>query len=68
MPLKAVFILAATAVVLTTAYFFSIWAIYGFDPDFLKINQCIESGGRWNADSRECEPIPEVYQPVLEDY
>jgi hypothetical protein len=64
MPIKAIFILAITAALLAGGYFFSLWAIHGFDPDFLLINKCIESGGRWNDERRECERLPAVYQPV----
>jgi hypothetical protein len=64
MPLKATLILAITTAVLAAGYFFTLWAIHGFNPDFLRINKCIESGGRWNYERRECESVPEVYQPV----
>lgn len=64
MPLKAILILFITAAVLVTGYFFSLWAVHGFNPDFLLINKCIESGGRWNYERRECERGPEIFQPV----
>jgi len=63
MPLKAIFLLAGTAVFLTAAYFFSLYAMHGFSPDFLKINACVEAGGRWNAKLRTCEKLPNLYSP-----
>lgn len=68
MPLKAILILALTAALLAGGYYFTLWAIHGFNPDFLLINKCIESGGRWNYERRECERVPEVYQPVSPDF
>jgi len=58
MPLKALFLIAGTAVCLIVGYYFSIYAACGFNPDFLAINACTESGGRWNYESRSCEKIP----------
>lgn len=55
MPLKAIFMLLGTAILLVAGYYFSIYAIHGFDPDFLQINKCVESGGRWNSKERRCE-------------
>ena len=62
-PLKAVGFLLLTGVLLLAAYYFSLFAIHGFSPDFLKINSCVESGGRWNAAERRCERVPDVYVP-----
>jgi hypothetical protein len=63
MPLKAIVLLLGTAIFITLAYFFSLFAIHGFSPDFLEINKCIESGGRWNYDLRTCEKLPGIYTP-----
>ncbi len=71
LPLKAVVTLLATAIVLILGYFLTLFSIHGFDPDFLAINRCVESGGRWNAKLRICEPIPGTYippEPVSSDY
>lgn len=62
-PLKTVGYLLLTAVLLIAAYYFSLFAIHGFSPNFLEINRCIESGGRWNAFEKRCESVPEVYIP-----
>lgn len=55
MPLKAIFMLLGTAILIVAGYYFSIYAIHGFDPDFLEINKCVESGGRWDKKERRCE-------------
>jgi hypothetical protein len=57
LPPKAMLMLLATAVLLVGGYFFTLYAIHGFSPDFLKINKCVESGGRWNYKSRSCEQV-----------
>lgn len=62
-PLKTMGILLLTAALLLAAYYFSLFAIHGFSPDFLQINRCVESGGRWNAAERRCERVPDVYVP-----
>jgi hypothetical protein len=63
MPLKAILLLAGTAVLLTASYFFSLYATHGFSPDFLKIHDCVEAGGRWNDKLRTCEKLPSLYSP-----
>ena len=62
MPLKALFLIAATVICLTGGYFFSIYAACGFNRDFLAINSCTESGGRWNYESRSCEILPGTFK------
>jgi len=62
-PPKIVLLLLLTGVLLLAAYYFSLFAIHGFSPDFLKINRCLESGGRWNAVERRCEQVQDVYIP-----
>ena len=59
LPPKAIVMLLATAVLLVGGYFFTLYAIHGFNPDFLEINKCVESGGRWNHKSRSCEQVYE---------
>ena len=59
MPPKAILMLLGTALFLIAGYFFSLYAIHGFSPDFLEINNCVESGGRWNYKTRRCEQIYE---------
>jgi hypothetical protein len=59
LPPKAMLMLLATAVLLVGGYFFTLYAIHGFSPDFLEINKCVESGGRWNYKSRSCEQVYE---------
>ena len=57
LPPKAMLMLVATAVLLVGGYFFTLYAIHGFSPDFLKINKCVESGGRWDYKLRNCEQV-----------
>ena len=57
MPLKAIIMLLGTAILIVFGYFFSLYAIHGFNPDFLQINKCVESGGRWNSKERRCEQV-----------
>jgi hypothetical protein len=65
MPPKAIFMLIGTALLLIAGYFFSLYVIHGFSPDFLAINRCVESGGRWDYKKRQCE---QLYDPrVLQD-
>jgi hypothetical protein len=59
LPPKAMLMLFATAVLLVGGYFFTLYAMHGFSPDFLEINKCVESGGRWNYKSRCCEQVYE---------
>lgn len=57
LPPKAMLMLVSTAFLLVGGYFFTLYAIHGFSPDFLKINKCVESGGRWNYKTRSCEQV-----------
>jgi hypothetical protein len=71
LPLKAVVLLLGTALLIVCGYYFSLFATHGFALDFLKINKCVESGGRWNADLRICEPLPGTYilqSPASSEY
>lgn len=67
LPLKAVLMILGTAVAIVAGYYFSLFAIHGFDRDFLEINKCVESGGRWNHELRVCEKIPGTYIPSVPD-
>ena len=70
-PLKPVLMLLGTVVLLIAGYYLSLFAIHGFDLDFLQINKCVESGGQWNSKLRICEPLPGTYippEPVSLDY
>lgn len=57
LPPKAILMLLGTAVLIVGGYFFTLYAIHGFSPDFLEINKCVESGGRWNYKTRSCEQV-----------
>jgi hypothetical protein len=62
-PLKALVTLLATAVAIVGGYYFSLYALHGFDSDFLAINKCVESGGRWDHQLRICQQLPGIYTP-----
>lgn len=62
-PLKAVITLLATTILIVSGYYFSLYAIHGFDPDFLAINECVESGGQWDRQLRICKQLPGIYTP-----
>jgi len=64
LPLKAVLMVLGTTVAIVLGYYFSLFAIHGFDRDFLEINKCVEAGGRWNHKLRVCEKIPGTYIPA----
>jgi hypothetical protein len=32
-----------------------LWATFGFERDFFKIDSCLDSGGRWDKETRTCE-------------
>jgi len=34
---------------------FVIWEWSGFSPHFLDIDSCLDSGGRWNEETKACE-------------
>jgi len=63
MPIKAILMLIGTAILVVGGYFFTLYVIHGFSPDFLEINKCVESGGRWNAKERHCEKFYELSAP-----
>lgn len=51
---------AALATVFALALFFAgamvwLWAASGFDPYFMQIDTCLDSGGRWNYETCACE-------------
>ena len=39
-------------------YFALLFVAHDFDPDFLSIDRCLDSGGRWNSEGRVCEREP----------
>jgi hypothetical protein len=32
-----------------------LWKMHEFNPDFLKIDACMDAGGRWNDETKCCE-------------
>jgi hypothetical protein len=40
---------------ITFAYFGILFVLHGGNPDFLDIDSCLDSGGRWNYAKRTCE-------------
>lgn len=33
----------------------TMWARTGFNPDYSRIDRCLDLGGRWNYELRDCE-------------
>lgn len=52
---KARTILGAALLLTPLLYFGSLFVEYDFNPDFLAIDSCLDSGGRWNYTTRTCE-------------
>jgi hypothetical protein len=48
-------ILAAGAAALSLMYFGALFVAHRFNRDFLAIDSCLDSGGRWNYTTRCCE-------------
>jgi hypothetical protein len=63
LPIKAIVTVLGATLLLVAGYFFSLYAIHGFDRDFLAINKCVEMGGRWNHQLRICEKLQDIYEP-----
>jgi hypothetical protein len=36
-------------------YFVALWVAHDFNPRFLKIDSCLDSGGKWNYEQNVCE-------------
>jgi hypothetical protein len=36
-------------------YLLALFVAHDFNPDFLAIDSCLDSGGRWNYTTRTCE-------------
>ena len=41
--------------ILFGAYLFMLWVANDFDPYFWQIDDCLDSGGRWNDVINQCE-------------
>ena len=42
-------------VLLVVFYIGALFLAHGCDPDFLKIDSCLDGGGRWDYERRLCE-------------
>jgi hypothetical protein len=42
-------------VVAVLTYFVILFIAHGGSRDFLRIDSCLDAGGRWNYESRTCE-------------
>ena len=58
-PLKIIALLIsipiAVILLITITYYSFLFVIHDFSGDFLKIDSCLDDGGRWNYDDRNCE-------------
>lgn len=37
------------------SYLAALFIVHDCNPDFLSIDSCLDSGGRWNYETRNCE-------------
>jgi hypothetical protein len=44
-----------TTVCPAVLYFTFLWVAHDFNPKFLKIDRCLDNGGRWNYEKGVCE-------------
>jgi hypothetical protein len=52
---KKLVILGAVLLLIPLLYFGALFVAHDFNPDFLAIDACLDSGGRWNYNTRVCE-------------
>ena len=48
-------LLATLIAILIGIHLATLWVLHDYNPDFLKIDSCIDAGGTWNYETRECE-------------
>ncbi len=41
--------------ILAAFYIGALYMAHDFNPDFMKIDSCLDSGGRWNYETRSCD-------------
>ncbi len=47
--------IAGALVLVVALYFVLLFVLHDFNPDFLNVDRCLDSGGRWNYQLRLCE-------------
>ena len=65
-PLKWICIFAAFWLFCALVFVVALWIADDFNPDFLKIDGCLDNGGRWLDETRECEYADQY--PEIEPY
>lgn len=48
-------VVVSIPILLIAAYNLALWPSTGFNPDYAKIDTCLDLGGRWNYEIRACE-------------
>lgn len=52
---KRLAILGAVLLLIPVLYLGALFVVHDFDADFLAIDSCLDSGGRWNYTTKTCE-------------
>jgi len=50
-----IFLWLYTFIVCIIAYQYLLFQLTGFDPNYARIDSCLDNGGRWNKDYERCE-------------
>lgn len=53
--MATIFLLFAAPFIVASLYLGFLWVSHDFDPAFLKIDSCLDDGGRWNYAKGVCE-------------
>ena len=49
-------VVAAAILLIAAVYVGSLFIAHGGSPDFLSIDACLDAGGRWDHEGRQCAP------------
>lgn len=52
---KKLTIFGAVLLLISLLYLGTLFVAHDFNPDFLAIDSCLDSGGRWNHAMKTCE-------------
>ena len=42
-------------IIIILAYYLFLFVIYNFNPDFIKIDSCLDEGGTWDYEDKTCK-------------
>ena len=57
MLLSAVLLTALALVSPLVAYYGFLFHAHGFNPDFLRIDSCLDAGGSWDYENQKCNRL-----------